>query len=43
MLGYKPVTKIAFSGIEPKFRIFFIKSSESLMYDHFFYTKGHKW
>ena len=38
MLGYKPttsvLTKIAFWGIEPNFRVFFIKSPESLIYDH---------
>ena len=38
MLGCKPttsaITKIAFSGIEPKFRVFFIISHESLMYYH---------
>ena len=37
MLGYKPTTstvaKIAFSRIEPKLRVCFIKSLESLMYD----------
>ena len=47
MLGYKPTTpavaKIAFSGIEPKFRAFFINSYESLMYHHPFYIKGFMW
>ena len=46
MLGYKSttsaMTKIVFSGIEPKFHVFFIKSPESLMYNHPFCIKGFK-
>ena len=34
------VTKIAFSEIEPKFRVFFIKWPEYLMYEHPLSIKG---